>query len=164
MPYPSSLNAPAALLKLKALPRQPPLPPEREWVFALQADLAPPLVRIASSRHLRWSVLAAQYSSPVGLKLIAIAKAPAGTERVLRAKFREFSQHGGWFFLHEQLRAFLAGLPKGGEIPMRLVQRWSVETAEPMKPRRARRPSAADIQEIDDTLTETWSIPGPWSS
>lgn len=160
MPYPSSPTAPEALLKLKALPKLPPLPPDREWVFALQANLLPPVVRIASSRHLRWSVIAAQYNCPVGLKLIAVAKAPAGTERVLRAKFRDFNQHGGWFYLHEQLRAFLEDLPKGGAIAPSLVQRWSAETGEPAKPRRRRRASHDEIERIDDALSLAFSIRG----
>ena len=160
MPYPSSPTAPEALTRLKALPRQPPLPLDREWVFALQANLAPPLVRIAAARHLRWSVLAAQYNCPVALKLIAVAKAPAGTERVLRAKFREFNQHGGWFYLHEQLRAFLAQLPKGTDIPPSQVQRWSIESGEPIAPPRRRRATAADL-DADAALTSAWAIPGP---
>ena len=157
----SSATAPEALLKLKALPKLPPLPRDREWVFALQAALSPPLVRIGSSRHLRWSALAAQYNCPVPLKLIAAAEAPIGTERVLRASFRDFNQHGAWFYLHEQLRAFLDSLPEGGVISQALVRRWSAESSELIKPPTRRRPAThEEIEAADRTQSALWALRG----
>jgi len=122
-PY-RNLSEPAlALAKLWKLPTLPPLDlREREWVYFLQSQVEPRLIKIGRTRHLKWRVLGIQTQSPVALKLVAAVSAPAGTEQILHQVLHEHRCHGEWFLPESQVLALIAVLPKGSAISHDLVK------------------------------------------
>jgi hypothetical protein len=96
-------------------------------------------VKISKAQALRWRLLAAQYMSPAPLKLVGAVNCPAGTLRVLHAKFKALRQHGCWFAQDDSLREFIADLPKAGLLPAGMAEAWSSQTGVSLMPERRRR-------------------------
>jgi hypothetical protein len=117
-----------ALAKFWRMPKMTPLNArEREWVYFLEADCQPALVKIGKTSDLKWRVLTIQHMSPVTLTLIGAISGPIGTESVMHRKCADVRQHGEWFLLDAALREFIAALPKGGPLPPELINQWAAE-------------------------------------
>lgn len=132
-----TLTASEALSKLLRMPETVKLPPSREWVYFLEAPtLSPIVVKIGKAQELRFRVQTVQYGCPVPLRLIAAFSAPAGTEKVIHAKFKHLRNFGEWFVLDDQLRQFATTLPRGSMLPNGVAQSWVTETGVPLLPRK----------------------------
>ena len=127
-PDATALTAPDALQRLRSLPDTPVLPPHREWVFCLEAQIGSPLVWIGKTQGpLREYLCSAQARCPVPLKLTALCSAPRGTKALLHAKFRAQRTHSEWFELTSDLAEFIAALPKGEPLAAATLERWATD-------------------------------------
>src|SRR5665213_788934 len=134
-----ALTASEAISRFWRLPELPPLPRRREWVYFLESQSVPCLVKIGKAQSLRWRILTAQYMSPAPLKLVGAVNAPAGTERIIHAKFKALRHHGWWFAADDSMREFIAELPKAGLLPAGMAETWSSQTGIALMPERRRR-------------------------
>lgn len=134
-----ALTPSEALARLWTLPETTKLPPSREWIYFLQTQTDPKLIKIGKSQELRWRVITIQHMCPIALKLVGAVSAPAGTEQVLHAKFRDLRYFGEWFFASAQLLEFIKSLPKGESLPVGMAEAWSSETGQPLLRRFRRR-------------------------
>lgn len=126
-----TLTASEALRKFWRLPTDS-LPWMREWVYFLESHTSPPLVKIGKTQSVRWRMVCLQSQCPVALTLIGCISAPAGTEKVIHAKFKDIRQHGEWFLKTDHLREFIRSLPKGEAMPIDSVVNWVQETGVPL--------------------------------
>jgi hypothetical protein len=110
------------------MPKMTPLNArEREWVYFLEADCQPALVKIGKTSDLKWRILTLQHMSPVTLTLVGAISGPLGIETIMHRKFADLRQHGEWFLIDAGLREFIDALPKGGPLPAELVTQWAAE-------------------------------------
>lgn len=111
-----------ALKRIRQL-RAPTLPPGREWVYFLEAETSPVLVRIAYSPDLGWRLVTAQSMAPCALKLVGLVSAPRGTGRALQRYFKKSRTHAHWYMLTKELAIFLHNLPKAAPMPQHWVDK-----------------------------------------
>lgn len=117
-----------AIAKLWRLPKMSPLDSRcREWVYFLEADTSPVLVKIGKTQNLKWRVLTISTMSPVALRLIGAVSGPIGTESVFHRMFADQRQHGEWFELTDDLKDYIGHLPKGEPLPGATVEKWAQE-------------------------------------
>lgn len=129
LPYiraPSSPTFGQPAAALKRLWKMPDLPKpdlrQREWVYFLESQTPPHLLKIGHTRNLKWRLLGLQSQCPVALKLLNAIDCPAGTEWIIHALFKVDRQHGEWFAQTERLVEFMGKLPRGGRLTVKLLE------------------------------------------
>lgn len=88
----------------------------REWVYFLQSEAPPGLIKIGHATNLKWRLTGLQTQCPVQLKLVGAVNAPAGAEFCFHEIFKEERQHGEWFLPSAKLKQEIILLPKAGRI------------------------------------------------
>lgn len=88
----------------------------REWVYFVQCEVSPGLIKIGHASNLKWRLTGLQTQCPVQLKLVGAVIAPAGAEFCLHEIFKAERQHGEWFLPSDRLRKEIARLPQGKHI------------------------------------------------
>jgi hypothetical protein len=103
--------------RFESLPDVPKLnKAHREWVYFVQCEPSPCLIKIGHSHDVKARLVSLQNSSPIQLKLIGLVQGPAGTEFALHKIFDKFRVIGEWFTPNEQLASVIAALPRGGSL------------------------------------------------
>ena len=151
-----ALTAPEAIARFWQMPKMDPLPYTREWVYFLESQIDPPLIKIGKTRDLRWRLITLQYMSPVALRLVGAITGPAGTERVLHVKFAPLRQHGEWFVKNEQLAQFISGLPKGEKLPPGVAEGWASELGVGLLAQRRRVSDPDHFENFDREQSRYW--------
>lgn len=88
----------------------------QEWVYFIEAECNPILIKIGKSTSLQKRLSTLQFMSPVQLKLIGAVLGPSGSEFVFHELFAGARAHGEWFSPVSELLQLIKVLPKGGEI------------------------------------------------
>lgn len=85
-----------------------------EWVYAVQVEATPPLIKIGRAYRLEKRLRNLQACCGVPMKILAAFIAPRGTEFVLHEVWQYSRMHGEWFWPDEDILASLSLFPKAG--------------------------------------------------
>lgn len=88
----------------------------KEWVYFVQCEVSPGLIKIGHASNLKWRLTGLQTQCPVQLKLVGAVIGPAGAEFCFHEIFKAERQHGEWFLPSERLRKEIAVLPQAKHI------------------------------------------------
>lgn len=103
----------------------------REWVYFLQCEVQPQLLKIGHATNLKWRLTGLQTQCPVQLKLVGAVIGPAGAEFCFHEIFKDERQHGEWFLPSARLLTEIRQLPRGGFIFDRDLRELAARHAQP---------------------------------